>query len=307
MAAGGRMRIGIDLGGTKIEALAIDSDGSELIRQRVATPRHDYQGSIGLMAQLVARVERETGRSGTVGVATPGTISAVTGLVKNANSTWLNGRALDRDLSAALHRPVRCVNDANCLALSEATDGAATRARVVFAAILGTGCGSGIAVDGRVHSGPNGVAGEWGHNPLPWPTPEEVPGPACYCGRHGCLETCISGRGLEGDYERTTGARLSGRDILAKAESSDAAAEGAIQRYESRLTRGLAHVVNILDPDVIVLGGGMYRIERLYPYIVANLPRFVLGGECATPVRPAQHGDSSGIRGAAWLWAAEEG
>jgi fructokinase len=178
---------------------------------------------------------------------------------------------------------------------------------VVFAAVLGTGCGSGIAVHGRVHSGPNGVAGEWGHNPLPWPTPQEAPGPACYCGRHGCLETWISGSGLERDYERITGARLSGRDILAKAESGDAAAEGTIQRYESRLTRGLAHVVNILDPDVVVLGGGMSRVERLYPYIAANLPRFVLGGECATPVRPAQHGDSSGIRGAAWLWPADEG
>jgi fructokinase len=307
VAANGRIRIGIDLGGTKIEVLAIDRDGCELARHRIATPRHDYEGSIGLMAELVAKVERETGRTGTVGVAIPGSISAITGLVKNANSTWLNGKPLDRDLSAALGREARCVNDANCLAVSEATDGAAAGAGVVFAAILGTGCGSGIAVRGHVHSGPNGVAGEWGHNPLPWPEPYEVPGPSCYCGKHGCLETWISGSGLEDDYERTTGRKLRGREILAKAEGGDAIAEGAVRRYESRLTRGLAHVINILDPDVIVLGGGMSRIERLYPYIRRHLPEFVLGKECGTPVHPAQHGDSSGIRGAAWLWPAEEG
>ncbi|HEY3147731.1 MAG TPA: fructokinase [Dongiaceae bacterium] len=307
MTSGGRIRIGVDLGGTKIEVLAIDRDGRELVRHRVPTPRHDYDGSVRLMAELVTRVERETGRTGTVGLAIPGSISAITGLVKNANSTWLNGRPLDRDLSAALGREVRCVNDANCLAVSEATDGAAAGAGVVFAAILGTGCGSGIAVRGRVHTGPNGVAGEWGHNPLPWPTPDEVPGPSCYCGKHGCLETWISGSGLEDDYERTTGTKLRGREILAQAEGGDAVAEGAMRRYESRLTRGLAHVINILDPDVIVLGGGISRIERLYPYIEQHLPEFVLGKECGTPVRPALHGDSSGIRGAAWLWPAEEG
>ena len=303
----GRIRIGIDLGGTKIEVLAIDREGHELGRHRVATPRHDYEGSIRLMAELVARLERETGRTGTVGVAIPGSVSAITGLVKNANSTWLNGKPLHRDLSAALGREARCVNDANCLAVSEATDGAAAGAGVVFAAILGTGCGSGIAVHGRVHSGPNGVAGEWGHNPLPWPTPDEVPGPSCYCGKHGCLETWISGSGLEGDYARTTGTKLRGREILARSESGDEVAEGTVRRYESRLTRGLAHVINILDPDVIVLGGGMSRIARLYPYIKKHLPEFVLGKECATPVKPALHGDSSGVRGAAWLWPAEEG
>jgi fructokinase len=307
VTSGGRIRIGLDLGGTKIEVLAIDRDGKELSRHRVATPRHDYEATVRLMAELVARVERETGRTGTVGVAIPGSISAITGLVKNANSTWLNGKPLDRDLSAALGREARCVNDANCLAVSEATDGAAAGAGVVFAAILGTGCGSGIAVRGRVHSGPNGVAGEWGHNPLPWPTADEVPGPSCYCGKHGCLETWISGSGLEDDYARATGTKLRGREILAKAESGDTVAEGAVHRYESRLTRGLAHVINIVDPDVIVLGGGMSRIERLYPYIQRHLPAFVLGKECGTPVRPAQHGDSSGIRGAAWLWPAEEG
>jgi fructokinase len=302
-----RIRIGVDLGGTKIEVLAIDRDGKELARHRVATPRHDYAGSIKLMADLVDRLERETGRSGTVGVAIPGSISAVTGLIKNANSVWLNGKPLDQDLAAAMQREVRCVNDANCLAVSEATDGAGAGAAVVFAAILGTGTGAGIAFHGRAHNGPNGIAGEWGHNPLPWPSAEEYPGPACYCGKHGCLETWISGSGLEDDYARTIGARLKGPEILALSARGDAQAEAAMRRYESRLTRGLAHVVNVLDPDVIVLGGGMSRIERLYPALKAHLKDYVFGKEFATPIRPALHGDSSGIRGAAWLWPKEAG
>lgn len=297
-----KIRIGIDLGGTKIEVLAIDRDGRELARHRVPTPRHDYEGSIKLMASLVAQIEDETGRSGTVGVAIPGSISSVTGLIKNANSVWLNGRPLDQDLSAAMGREVRCVNDANCLAVSEATDGAGEGAAVVFAAILGTGTGAGIAFRGRVHNGPNGVAGEWGHNPLPWPSAEEFPGPACYCGKHGCLETWISGSGLENDYARTFGTKLKGPEILALSVKGDVRAEAAMRRYESRLTRGLAHVINVLDPDVIVLGGGMSRIERLYPALNAGLKDYVFGKEFATPIRPALHGDSSGIRGAAWLW-----
>jgi fructokinase len=302
-----RIRIGVDLGGTKIEVLAIDRDGRELARHRVPTPRHDYAGSIRLMAELVARVERETGKGGTVGVAIPGSISSVTGLIKNANSVWLNGKPLDKDLSAAMGREVRCVNDANCLAVSEATDGAGAGAAVVFAAILGTGAGAGIAFQGRAHNGPNGIAGEWGHNPLPWPSADETPGPACYCGKHGCLETWISGSGLEADYERTTGTHLTGREILALSAKGDAQAEAAVRRYESRLTRGLAHVINLLDPDVIVLGGGMSRIERLYPALDAKLRDYVFGKEFATPIRPALHGDSSGIRGAAWLWPKEAG
>jgi fructokinase len=302
-----RIRIGIDLGGTKIEVLALDNAGSELMRHRVATPRHDYQASIKLMAALVAKVERETGRNGTVGVAIPGSISNITGLVKNANSTWLNGKPLDRDLSTAMGREVRCVNDANCLAVSEATDGAGAGAKVVFAAILGTGCGAGIALDGRAHNGPNGNAGEWGHNPLPWPRPGEHPGPDCYCGKQGCLETWISGTGLEDDYQRVAGRRLSGREILSLSAAGDAEAEAAVRRYEDRLARGLAHIVNLLDPDVIVLGGGMSRIERLYPALRTKLPGYVFGGECATPVRAAAHGDSSGIRGAAWLWPKDGG
>jgi fructokinase len=301
------IRIGIDLGGTKIEILAIDSEGRELVRHRVATPRGDYDGSIRLMADLVMQVERETGRRGTVGVAIPGSISRVTGLVKNANSVWLNGRPLDKDLSAAMAREVRCVNDANCLAVSEATDGAGAGFEVVFAVIIGTGTGAGITFRGRPHNGPNGIAGEWGHNPLPWPEADELPGPACYCGKHGCLETWISGSGLEADYARTTGTHLTGREILALTERGDAVAEAAVRRYESRLTRGLAHVVNILDPDVIVLGGGMSRIARLYPALEANLKAYVFGREFATFIRPALHGDSSGIRGAAWLWPKDAG
>jgi fructokinase len=296
------IRIGIDLGGTKIEALAIDPAGQELARHRVPTPRHDYQGSIQVMAGLVRQLEQETGRSGTVGVAIPGSISAVTGLIKNANSVWLNGKPLDRDLSAAMQREVRCVNDANCLAVSEATDGAGAGFGVVFAAILGTGCGAGITFQARPHNGPNGIAGEWGHNPLPWPSADEFPGPSCYCGRQGCLETWISGTGLEDDYQRATGTRRTGREILALSAGGDAADEAAVQRYESRLTRGLAHVINVLDPEVIVLGGGMSRIARLYPALKAQLPKYVFGKEFATPIRPALHGDSSGIRGAAWLW-----
>jgi len=299
------IRIGIDLGGTKIEILAIDRDGKELVRHRVATPRGDYQASIKLMADLVAQVERETARSGTVGVAIPGSISRLTGLIKNANSVWLNGRPLDQDLSAAMQREVRCVNDANCLAVSEATDGAGAGFEVVFAAILGTGTGAGITFQARPHNGPNGIAGEWGHNPLPWPNADEFPGPSCYCGKHGCLETWISGSGLEADYERSTGTHRTGREILALTEQGDAAAEATVQRYESRLTRGLAHVVNILDPDVIVLGGGMSRVTRLYPALEAQMKTYVFGKEFDTPIRPAVHGDSSGIRGAAWLWPKE--
>ena len=295
-------RIGIDLGGTKIEILAIDHDGKELVRHRVATPRHDYEGSIKLMADLVAQVERETGRGGTVGVAIPGSISRLTGLVKNANSVWLNGKPLDRDLSAAMQREVRCVNDANCLAVSEATDGAGAGFNVVFAVILGTGSGAGITFQARPHNGPNGIAGEWAHNPLPWAAADEIPGPSCYCGKHSCLETWISGTGLEDDYERTVGTRRTGREILALTETGDPVAEAALRRYESRLTRGLAHVVNILDPDVIVLGGGMSRIQRLYPALEAQMKTYVFGKEFDTPIRAAVHGDSSGIRGAAWLW-----
>ena len=298
------IRIGIDLGGTKIEGIAIDQSGRELLRQRIATPKHDYRGTLEAIAGVVGHLESRTGRTGTVGVAIPGTVSTVTRRVKNANSTWLIGQPLDADLAALLRRPVRVVNDANCLAVSEATDGAGAGMAVVFAVIIGTGCGAGIAIRSQVQTGPNGVAGEWGHNPLPWQTAEEYPGPDCYCGQRGCVETWISGTGLEKDYERATGQALTGPQVVARSEAGEAAALAALDRYEDRLARSLSHVVNLLDPDIFVLGGGMSRVARIYPAVQAKLPGYVFGRESSTPVVPAVHGDSSGVRGAAWLWPA---
>jgi fructokinase len=297
-----KMRIGIDLGGTKIEALAIDDKGTELARHRVDTPRDDYQGTIMAMVELVRRLESETGRRGTVGAGIPGTISRISGLVKNANSTWLNGRPLDRDLAAALGREVRVANDANCFAVSEATDGAAAGAQVVFGVILGTGCGGGVAIGGRVHAGSNGVAGEWGHNPLPWPKPEEYPGPACYCGKRGCMEMWVSGTGIALDYEKATGRKCSTQSIVREFESGEQQAVAAVERFEDRLARGLAQVINILDPDVIVVGGGVSSVKHVYEAVPKKLPAYVFGGEVSTPLVQARYGDSSGVRGAAWLW-----
>src|SRR3981081_3061893 len=248
------MRIGIDLGGTKIEALAIDNQGVELARYRIDTPRDDYEETVAAMVGLVRRLEETTGSVGTVGAGIPGSISRVTGLVKNANSTWLNGRPLDRDLIAALGREVRIANDANCFAVSEATDGAAAGKHVVFGVILGTGCGGGVAIGGRVHEGPNGVAGEWGHNPLPWPRPEEYPGPECYCGKRGCMEMWVSGTGIALDYRTVTGKALRTHEIVSRFEAGDPEATAAMERFEDRLARGLAQVVNILDPDELVSG-----------------------------------------------------
>jgi len=306
-----RVRIGIDLGGTKIEGLALDEAGAEIARLRVLTPKHDYDATVKAILEVVsylerrAKVSRGDQQPASVGVGIPGTVVRATGLVKNANSTWLNGRALERDLATALRRPVRCANDANCLAVSEATDGAAAGAGLVFAVILGTGCGGGIAVDGKVHVGPNGLGGEWGHNPLPWATQDELPGPRCYCGEFGCIETWISGTGLSRDHGEVAGVRLSGREIVAAAEAGDAAAEASIARLEGRIGRALASVVNLLDPDVIVIGGGLSKLDRIY----ANVPPLIAlhlfgGGALATPVLKAQHGDASGVRGAAWLWPA---
>ncbi len=302
MTAALRVRIGIDWGGTKIEALAMDGDGRELLRVRIPTPRHDYEGSICAAAELVASIEREVGSTGPVGVGIPGTIVPATGLVKNANSTWLNGRPLEKDLSIALGREVRCVNDANCLAVSEAVDGAAGGRSVVFAAILGTGCGAGIALQGRMHSGLNGLAGEWGHNPLPWQRADEYPGELCYCGQRGCIEGWLSGPALEADYRRGAGAMLPASEIAAAAEAGEAQAMAALERYEDRLARALAHVVNLLDPDIVVLGGGLSRIERLYRNVPPKIGEWAFGKSAATPVVPAKHGDSSGVRGAARLW-----
>jgi fructokinase len=298
------MRIGIDLGGTKIEALAIDDAGFELVRHRVATPRDDYPGTLEAMAGLVRRIEQETGQSATVGAGIPGTISGITGLVKNANSTWLNRQRLREDLSVELSREVRIANDANCLAISEATDGAAAGKSVVFGVILGTGCGGGIAFNGRVHDGRNGVAGEWGHNPLPWASGSELPGPLCYCGRRGCMEMWVSGTAVARDFRDITGRSLSTPQILAASAASDPEAEACVQRLEDRLARGLAHVINILDPDVIVFGGGLSQAQRIYPNVGRMLPQYVFGGEADTPLLPAKYGDSSGVRGAAWLWPA---
>jgi fructokinase len=309
-----RIRIGIDLGGTKIEGLALDGHGAEIARLRIATPQHDYAATVRAIVEVVQDLERRVGgirgdrgdrELASVGVGIPGTIVRATGLVKNANSTWLNGQALERDLSFALGRPVRCANDANCLAVSEATDGAAAGAGLVFAVILGTGCGGGISVNGAVRVGPNDVSGEWGHNPLPWATADEHPGPLCYCGQRGCIETWISGTGLAHDHARVTGERLSGPEIVAAAAAGDAAAEASIARLEDRIGRALASVVNLLDPDVIVLGGGLSKLDRLYAHLPALIARHLFGGgELATPVLKAKHGDASGVRGAAWLWPA---
>lgn len=296
-----QLRIGVDLGGTKIEALALD-DGHELLRRRVATPREDYPRTLRAIAELVLGIERELHRSGSVGIGMPGALSAKTGFVKNANSTWLNGRPLDADLRALLGRPLRFANDANCFSLSEATDGAAAGAACVFGVILGTGVGGGVVVHGRVLTGPNAIAGEWGHNALPWPEDDERPGPACYCGRFGCIETFLSGPGLTLDHASVTGERLEAAEIARRAEQGDAACEATLARYEGRVARSLASVVNVLDPDVIVLGGGLSRLEHLY----ANVPRlwssFVFSDRVDTALVPPRHGDSSGVRGAAWLW-----
>ncbi len=296
------MRIGIDLGGTKIEGLVMDDFGAELLRKRVDTPRGDYNGTVAAVVEVVRYLEGAVGRAGTVGVGMPGSVRASTGLIKNANSTWLNGRPFENDLSVAMGRQVRLANDANCLAVSEATDGAAVGARMVFAVILGTGCGGGVAVDGRVHAGPNGVGGEWGHTALPWAAPEELPGPPCYCGRHGCMEMWVSGTAIADDFFRVTGQRRTTRTIAEQAHGGEADALAALARFESRLARGLANVVNVLDPDVIVVGGGVSRIERLYRNVPTLVREYVFGGDFDTPIVPARFGDSSGVRGAAWLW-----
>jgi fructokinase len=296
------VRIGVDLGGTKIEAAAIDANGEIGLRRRVATPRDDYDATIAAIVGVVRDLEGELGEAGTVGVGMPGAMSPATGLVKNANSVWLNGRPFDRDLCERLARPVRFANDANCFALSEARGGAGAGASVVFGVIVGTGTGGGIVAHGRVLTGPNAVAGEWGHNPLPWPRPEELPGPSCYCGQHGCIETFLSGPGLEADHHAQWGAPLGAHDIARRAMDGDVAAETTLRRYEDRMARALASVVNLLDPDVIVLGGGISNLERLYANVPRLWGRYVFSDRVDTPLVPPRFGDSSGVRGAAWLW-----
>ncbi|MFQ5783823.1 MAG: ROK family protein [Alphaproteobacteria bacterium] len=296
------MRIGVDLGGTKIEAIALDAAGEALARRRIATPRGDYDGTVAAIVGLVGDIESGLGMRGSVGIGIPGAESRATGLIKNANSVWLIGRPFARDLAAALGRPVRIANDANCFALSEAADGAAAGVSTVFGVILGTGVGGGVVIDGRVHTGINAVAGEWGHNPLPWPGTDERPGPACYCGRRGCIETFLSGPGLARDYHGEGNERLDAPEIIARARAGDPLAEAALGRYEERLARALATVINLLDPEAIVLGGGLSNLDRLYRRVPALWGEFVFSDRVETRLLPALHGDSSGVRGAAWLW-----
>jgi len=296
------MRIGIDLGGTKIEGIALDEKGRELLRRRVATPVGDYQATVAAIAALVRDIEQQTGQRGTVGVGTPGAVSRATGRIKNSNSVCLIGQPLGEDLAALLARPVRLANDANCFALSEATDGAAAGAETVFGVIIGTGTGGGIVVRGHVLEGPNTIAGEWGHNPLPWPRDAERPGPACYCGKNGCIETFLSGPGLARDHAQETGQTLAAAEIAQRAEQGDAVCNATLERYEDRLARALASVINILDPDVIVLGGGLSNIARLYRNVARLWGIYVFSDRVDTRLLQAKYGDASGVRGAAWLW-----
>jgi fructokinase len=298
------MRIGIDLGGTKIEGIAIADDGHERLRRRIPAPRGDYAQSLEAVAGLVRDIEREVGEQGTVGVGIPGTISPATGLVKNANSTWLIGRPLGDDLPRMLDRPVRFANDANCFALSEATDGAAAGASIVFGVIVGTGCGGGVIVNGRVLTGANAIGGEWGHNPLPAPRDGESPGPPCYCGRRGCIEQFLSGPALAREYQEQGGGAITALEIATRAAGGEPLASAALARYEERMARALGSIINVLDPDVIVLGGGLSNIERLYERVPQLWPPYIFSDHVATRLVRAKHGDSSGVRGAAWLWNA---
>jgi len=332
------MRIGIDLGGTKTEIICLDKhNGKELYRLRIPTARGDYAATVKALSDLVKQAEATLGMTGTVGIGMPGTVSSVTGLVKNSNSTWINGKPLDKDLEQALGRPVKVENDANCFAVSEATDGAAAGKRVVFGVIIGTGCGGGVCIDGKSVSGINGIGGEWGHNPLPYPrhfaaapTKElelfeqapnvneaiqtyfsdspmtaEYPGPLCYCGKRGCQEGWISGTGFKNDYRRVTGEEMSTHDIIEAAKAGEPKAVAALERYSDRLARALSVVINILDPDAIVLGGGMSNVQSLYEDVPQLWKKYIFSDTVDTALLPPRHGDSSGVRGAAWLWGKE--
>jgi fructokinase len=295
------MKLGIDLGGTKIEIIALADDGVELLRRRVATPQNDYLETLQVIAGLVRDAEAELGQRGSLGIGTPGALSRATGRLKNSNSVALNGQPILQDLKSLLQREISISNDANCFALSEATDGAAAGAAVVFGVILGTGVGGGIVVNGHILTGPNAIAGEWGHNPLPWPEARELPGLACYCGKHGCIETFLSGPAMMRQHQLDTGASLGSAEIVQRAAQGDPACERSLRTYEQRLARSLAHVINILDPDVIVLGGGMSNIERLYASVPALWGDWVFSDRVDTRLVNNLHGDSSGVRGAAWL------
>ena len=296
------IRVGIDLGGTKIEGVALDAQGQELWRQRIWTPQGDYAGTLDAIRDLVLAAEGALGARAQVGIGIPGSVSPLTGRVRNANSTCLNGQPLHQDLEDRLGRPIRLENDANCLALSEATDGAGAGATILFAAILGTGVGGGIVAHGRLLTGINRIAGEWGHSPLPQPEAEDLPPPACYCGRHGCIETYLSGPGLAADHARRRGGTLDAVAIGLAAAAGDPECEASLQDYEARLARALAGVINLLDPDVIVLGGGLSRLERLYRNVPGRWGAHIFSDQVATRLLPARHGDASGVRGAANLW-----
>jgi fructokinase len=298
------MRIGIDLGGTKVEAIALDQRGGVLHRLRDDTPSRDYPGTLDTIHRLITSIEDDLGERCTVGIGTPGSVSPASGLIRNANSTCLNGRSLQQDLEERLQRPVRLANDADCFALSEATDGAGKGARSVFGVIIGTGTGGGIVIDGKLLNGENRIAGEWGHNPLPWRSEPEYPGPDCYCGKSGCIETFLSGPGLSRDHASATGMQQTAQEITQLAENGHKEANDTLTRYEDRLARGLASIINVLDPEVIVLGGGLSNIRRLYENVPLIWDRYVFSDRVTTRLSPPVHGDSSGVRGAAWLWPA---
>ncbi len=300
------MRIGIDLGGTKIEIIALDAVGNTLLRRRMPTPADDYRKTLAAIKMLVSESEQQLGQHGSIGIGIPGSPSPTTALIRNANSTCLNTQPLLQDIRQLLQRDVRIANDANCFTLSEATDGAAAGAASVFGIILGTGTGGGIVINGKLHEGRNLVAGEWGHNPLPWMSTEEFPGPDCWCGKRGCIETFLSGPGLSGQYQRITGEALSAEEITKAAQRGRKTAERLLQQYENQLARTLASVINLLDPETIVLGGGLSNLHRLYQNVAPLLPEYVFSDNVSTRIVPPLHGDSSGVRGAAWLWPADE-
>jgi fructokinase len=295
-------RIGLDLGGSKIEGILMSPGATELARFRVATPRNDYAATIAAIVDLTARLMQGITAGARIGIAVPGSISPVTGLMQNANSTWLNGRAFDRDLATALDTPIRLANDANCFALSEAIDGAAENARIVFGVILGTGCGGGLVINGRVLDGPRGIGGEWGHNPLPRTTSDEYPGPKCWCGRKGCLETWVSGPGMAADHARVTGETHTAEEIATRAECGNGAARATLSRHVDRLARGLAHVVNIIDPDVLVLGGGLSQLSHLYEQLPQLMAPHIFADRASVVIKAPRWGDASGSRGATRLW-----
>jgi fructokinase len=298
----GQVRVGVDLGGTKIAGVVLGPGGAVLAEHRMPAPRHDYGDTVRAVGEMVRTLEEKAATQGSIGIGIPGSVTLGNGLVQNANSTWLNGRPLQRDLEAHLGRPVRLANDANCFALSEAVDGAGAGARAVFGVILGTGCGGGLVLDGAIIDGPRGIGGEWGHNPLPWANADEYPGHTCWCGRANCMETWVSGPGLEADHARLTGERVPAEEIAARAAGGAADARATLQRHAGRLARGLAHVINIFDPDVVVLGGGLSKLTHLYAAIPGLAAPYVFADPAQIIVRPPVWGDAGGVRGAAWLW-----